>query len=451
MYGDKDGNVKGDVDSPSAETEWTIIPQADGTWGLKSKYGFFFHGTGDKLTAFIGGDDVPADGKWVVHLAMHPQINLYNVMRKRYVSLAVSGDELTCEEDVPWGDDALLSLIFFNEHPTGRYGIVSSNGKYLESTGRLVESSNEKCQFLLGFHDDQISMCDSEGNFLVCVGSKGIVKVNTAKASITKDALFKIQDSEPQFILRNVFKDMNVSCRNGAEVKADQKTSDVQDTERFQFEVNDGEVHIMSDKLKYWSPRDDGSISVETDKMSANTAFVIDYSEGNIVRMQHKATGKYVIAKPNGATFATGTANDEAGAFELNIINRPTLILRGQYGFLGLKGASGRVECNRSQPTVFKLESKNGQYFISSEGKYWSVDSDGVTANSSAPVAFYLEFTQKSKCLIKHAETGFYLEGEQNGGYAYHFVYSLYPFSSPFSFRFKAKARMEATNSLWEY
>lgn len=162
MYGDKDGNVHGDAESPSAETQWTILPQADGTWALKTAHGFFFHGAGDKLTAFIGGDDVPADGKWVVHLAMHPQINLYNVMRKRFVHLEAG--ELRCTEDVPWGEDALLTIEFYDEHPEGRYGIMSCDGKYLESSGRLVDQPNARCQFLIGFHDDQISLCDEDGS-----------------------------------------------------------------------------------------------------------------------------------------------------------------------------------------------------------------------------------------------------------------------------------------------
>ena len=251
--------------------------------------------------------------------------------------------------------------------------------------------------------------------YLQCTGADGLAKV--LKTTRSKDTYFKIQDSEPQFTIRNIKKQMQVSARNGDEVKADQKPTDIQDTERFQFEVTDGLVHIMSQKLKYWAPRDDSSIAVETDKQSANTAFVIDYSAGNTIKIIHHATGKHVFAKPNGAMFASGDGSEDSSDFELTIINRPSLILRGQFGFLGLKGASGRVECNRSQPEVFKVEAKNGEYYLSnSDGKYWTVDEDGVAAVSSAPVAFFFEFVQRSKALIKHKESGRYLEGEQNGG-----------------------------------
>ena len=172
LYGDRDGNIKCDAESPSAETQWTIQPQPEGTWALISSHNYYFHGTGTKISAFLEakeGVQAPSDGLWVVHLAMHPQINLYNLMRKRYVHL--DGDELVCDEDIPWGEDALLNLIFFGEHPDGRYGIQASNGKYLENSGKLVDQPTPNCQFLLGFHDNQVSFLDAAGSTFprVCV------------------------------------------------------------------------------------------------------------------------------------------------------------------------------------------------------------------------------------------------------------------------------------------
>eukprot|EP00045_Choanoeca_perplexa_P007128 m.62955 g.62955 ORF g.62955 m.62955 type:complete len:489 (+) comp13943_c0_seq1:114-1580(+) len=430
LYGDRDGKVNADADSMSADTAWTIVPQPDGTWGLKSAHQFYIHGAGDKLTAFVGGDEPPADGRWVVHLAMHPQINLYSAARKRFIHL--KNGELQCNEDVPWGDDALLSLVFFDDHPHGRYGLIAANGQYLESSGKLVDSPTPGCYFLIGFHDDQVSFCDdSDASFLSCVGGNGVLKKN--KNKVTKDELFKIQDSEPQFTIRNLTKDMAVSARNGTEVKADVKLNDIQDSERFQFEVKAGGlVHVMTDKLKYWVPRSDNSIGAEADKQGANTAFRVDYSAGNTVRFVHESTGKVLWSKPNGALMATGDGSEESGTFEVAIINRPTLILRGQYGFVGLKGASGRVECNRTSGDVFTLESKGGEYYLSMDGRYWTVDADGVAATSSSPVAFFLEFVEPSKCMIKHKESGYYLKGEQNGG-------------------FKAVGSAKEVDTLWEF
>ena len=67
----KDPTVaKGDAEHPTLDTQWTIEAQADGTWAFKSRQGFYLTGSGEKVSVVNGLTD---GGKWVVHLAMHPQ------------------------------------------------------------------------------------------------------------------------------------------------------------------------------------------------------------------------------------------------------------------------------------------------------------------------------------------------------------------------------------------
>ena len=95
-------------------------------------------------------------------------------------------------------------------------------------------------------------------------------------------------------------------------------------------------------------------------------------------------------------------------------------------------GASGRVEVNRSAPTVFELECSAGKYYIKGpNGRFWGVDGDGVHCNAGGKNLFYFEFVTRSKALIK-TEDGHYLEGEQNGG-------------------FKPTGKGSGVNTLWEY
>jgi len=407
LYGDRDGNFKGDADSPSADTEWTIEPQADGTWALKSAHNFYFHGTGENLSAFE--KELPSDGTWTVVLAMHPQVNLYSVMRKRYVHL--NNGELQCNEDVPWGDDALITLVFFDDHAEGRYGLMACNGQYLNASGRLTDQAGPDAQFLLGFHDDQISLRDASGSYLSCVGGPGLLKVN--KQKITKDELFVLQDSEPQFTIKSNSQNKQVSVRSGLEVKANQ--SDVTDQERFQMEVGaDGTVHFMTNKLKYFGVQDDNTIAAVETKQGAKTGFTVVYQE-NRVRFLSTHNGKYIKVKPNGALIANGDGSSDEGVFTMTIINRPELVLRGQYGFMGIKSESRRITSNSARGAIFTLTPVDGAYTLSLDGKAWSAEPDGVEAKSDVGKHFILEFVESSKCLIKDCESGNYLEGEQAG------------------------------------
>lgn len=417
------GSFKGDAESPNADCLWEIEAQVDGTWALKSKHGFYAHGTGDKMSCFT--KEIPADGKWIVHLAMHPQVNVFGVNRNRYVHL--EGDSLCCNEDVPWGADALVTFVFFSDHPEGRYGFIASNGKYLNANGSLQAEPNEACQFLLGLHDDQVSLRDSKGNYLSCVGGNGVLKVG--KQKVTKDELFVIQDSEPQFTITSCSVNKYVSLRAGEEVKADQP--EVTDGELFQLELDSaGKVSFKNCKRLYWTVNSSNVLECSSKTKEANEKFTVEY-HGKTVKFV-APNGKYLTVKPSGAMIANGDGSEAEAVFVMSLINRPQMMLRGQYGFCGIKGDSGRIEVNKSKGEVFTLTACNGCYNISDKyGKFWSYDADGVHCNSASPMEFYLEFVERSKCVIKTAD-GKYLKGEQAGG-------------------FRVNGTKPEINTLWEY
>jgi len=426
IYGLADGKWLGDAEAPNADCVWTIEPRPDGTWALKSRHGFYANAKGDNLSAFV--KEIPTDmsGEWVVHLAMHPQVNLLNVMRKRYVHL--ENNELHANEDVPWGEDALLTFVFFEEHPSGRYGFMASNGQFLSASGKLVPSPSRDAQFLLGFHDDCISLRDEQGNYLSCVGAEGVLKAG--KSKVTRDELFQISDSEPQFVITSSV-GKKVSIRSSVEVKADQP--DVTDRERFQLEIDpagSGKVGFKCNNSSYWSVTADGTISATGKGKGPNELFTVQYHATRVKFIA--ANGKFITVRSNGGLLANGNGSDPTSLFTMSLINRPEIVLRGQYGFVGMKGASGRVEVNRSHPDTFGLTCVDGAYNLSFEGKFWTVDRDGVAATSATPVNFYFEFVERSKFLIKHADSGKYLEGEQAGGY-------------------RATGGASSLNTLWEY
>lgn len=73
LHAQADGSWKGEAEAPNADCVWGIEPRPNGTWALKSKYGYYANVKGDTLSAYV--KEIPADmsGEWVVHLAMHPQ------------------------------------------------------------------------------------------------------------------------------------------------------------------------------------------------------------------------------------------------------------------------------------------------------------------------------------------------------------------------------------------
>ena len=128
------------------------------------------------------------------------------------------------------------------------------------------------------------------------------------------------------------------------------------------------------------------------------------------------SNGNYISIKSNGKISADSAEISENCKFVFEFVNRPILILRGEQGFVGVKGNSGILECNRSQYDVFSLENKDGNFHIRGiSAKYMGVDGDTITMVNDKPTDFYLEFKAHT-CLVIRTNTGMLLQGSANGG-----------------------------------
>jgi fascin 1/2 len=421
------GEFGGDAESPGADELFEINAQSDGTWALKSAHGYWAGGQGEKVDAYVkpvDGGAIPADRLWTVQLAMHPQINMRSVNRKTFVHL--SEGVLTTDEVIPWGDDALLTLTFFEVGTGGFYGIQASNGQFLSHSGVLKANPDAECHFIIEFHRSKLAFKSPGQKYLTSVGAKGALKASKERPG--PDEFFTLQDSHPQMKLK-ASNGKRVSVRTGVEVSANQ--AEVTDAELFQMELStDGKWSFRTHKDMFWSLASDGGVHSNSKSVSGPEKFDVDWMDD---KMAIKASnGKYVSIKKNGALVAVSDAPGGEAAFVWEMINRPKLVLRGEHGFVGTL-PSGLVECNKSTPEVFNMHISGGKCHISGQnGKYWKVEPNGaITVTGSSPTDMFLEFVEPSKLMIKVADSG-YLQGKQNG-------------------EFKVSGSIAQKSTLWEF
>ena len=180
-----------------------------------AQYGTYFGGSEDKL---ICNEKAPrASEWWTVHLAVHPQVNLKNVNRKKYARFVPGDDEkdtadtIQVKDIIPWGEEAIITL----EFAEGKYALKSCNNMYLDREGYLVEDRDENCVYTLQIRSGQYSgmaLKDCEGRFLTGVGMNATMQGRNT--TVGKDELFTIEDSHPQvfFVAHNSKK---VSIKQG--------------------------------------------------------------------------------------------------------------------------------------------------------------------------------------------------------------------------------------------
>jgi len=409
---DGDGKFLGSGDKDD-EAAMIIEPQSDGKWAIKSKkYGWYTGGLGEDLTAFV--KEISADRLWTVHLAMHPQVNLRNVQRKAYVHL--DGGAFGTDEIVPWGDDATVTIHFNDED--GTYGLVTCEGKFLTATGALGENT-EDAHFVLEFQGSQVSFKSKTNNkYVTSLGAKGTLKAS--KNAISKDEQYVMEDSFPQITLKGK-NGKFVSTKQGVELAC--SATAVTDHEIFQIEpmgTDDSSARtatfaLKSSVPKYWTLDGSSCQAVAEDSAAAESTFTVEWRGTHIALKA--SNGKYVIQMMNNYLHAkeSEATAENGGEFTYEIVNRPQLVLRGEYGFIGTL-PSGLLECNKSTPEVYTMDINDGNVHIAhSNGKFWKVGSNGVSCTGASPENYTLEIYDNSMLCLKQGDK--YFEGAQNGAF----------------------------------
>ncbi|XP_061605473.1 fascin actin-bundling protein 1a [Phyllopteryx taeniolatus] len=422
---DKDGNVTGDSEAPGPECRFIITAHDDGRWSLQSEpFGRYLGGTEDRIICFAQTASVAE--KWSVHIAMHPQVNIFSLTRKRYAHLSSKVDEIAIDRDVPWGVDSTITLVFREQ----RYHLQTSDNRFLRNDGALVAATDKTTGYTLEFRSGKVAFRDCGGKYLAPSGPSGTMKAGKS-ARVGKDELFQLEQSHPQVVL-TAANERNVSTRQGMDLSANQDEEG--DQEVFQVEIcrENRKCAFRTAAGKYWTLTANGGLQCTASTKSTNCYFDIEW-RGKRLTLR-AANGKYVAAKKNGQLAATIDSAGESEEFIMKLINRPIIVLRGEHGFIGCRKVTGTLDSNRSSYDYFTLEFRDGAYSLQdSTGKYWMVGNEqAVVSSSDTPVDFLFEFCDYNKLAVRHVSDGKYLRGDHAGV-------------------LKANADDLETATLWEY
>ncbi|XP_061557316.1 fascin actin-bundling protein 1a [Phycodurus eques] len=422
---DKDGNVTGDSEAPGPECRFIITAHDDGRWSLQSEpFGRYLGGTEDRIICFAQTASVAE--KWSVHIAMHPQVNIFSLTRKRYAHLSSKVDEIAIDRDVPWGVDSTITLVFREQ----RYHLQTSDNRFLRNDGALVAATDKSTGYTLEFRSGKVAFRDCGGKYLAPSGPSGTMKAGKS-ARVGKDELFQLEQSHPQVVL-TAANERNVSTRQGMDLSANQDEEG--DQEVFQVEIcrENRKCAFRTAAGKYWTLTANGGLQCTASTKSTNCYFDIEW-RGKRLTLR-AANGKYVAAKKNGQLAATIDSAGESEEFIMKLINRPIIVLRGEHGFIGCRKVTGTLDSNRSSYDYFTLEFRDGAYSLQdSTGKYWMVGNEqAVVSSSDTPIDFLFEFCDYNKLAVRHVSDGKYLRGDHAGV-------------------LKANADDLETATLWEY
>jgi len=414
---DGDGTLKADGEQGDAGSSWLIEAAEDGRWSFKSEqYGWYAGASNPEMTGRQCfekcADGIPDHKRFTVNLAMHPMVTIMNVKRTTFLHMNDDETQLNTDEIIPWGDDAVLSLHFNDDN--GTYSVLSCRGTYLSHTGELAEArgADGKQDYIIEFHGGHVAFKNLHSQkYVTSLGTAGLAKAT--KGSVTKDEQYQLQNSYPQITLR-ANNGKYLSIKQGVEVAASAASAET-DKEIFQLEP------LPNGKwtLKAANPEQalglgvvDGGVHAAND---GEQEFGIEFIGSKLAITS--SSGKYLSQAMNGYIKASADAVGDASSFEFRVVNRPRLVLRGEYGFVQTM-PSGLLESNKSAGDEYTFESEEGKGVAikATSGKYVAVGAENVSANSDEPEWFSIELFANSKCALKTAD-GKYLQTAQNGGF----------------------------------
>ncbi|XP_039265306.2 fascin-like [Styela clava] len=403
---DKYGKVRCDDETPGKENAFHVEATADGRWAIKSaEYDRYFGGSPDCLDCF--GKDIDNNRLWIVHLAMHPQMNLYSLTRKKFA--AVEGDELQVTQLTPWGVNTLITLVYRERG----YGLMTADNRYLSKAGTLEDSFGPSTRFTLEFYAGCIAFKDMDGKYLSPIGPKGAIQ--SRKGQVSKDEKFSMQDSHPQFHLKSKTRNKFVSVKQGVQVVANQEEPSEDNTETFQMEINPdtGFWSFRTTKDNYWRSDMNNNVMANNHKRDDDSWFQIEW-RGRSVRLR-TASGKYVAVKSGGNLILKSDESD-AEEFVLTLINRPVIVFRCMNSFIGIHGE--KLNGKRANYDIFTMEEKDGAYaFKGRNGKYWALTGDSsIAINSAHPEYFIIELVKHSRLMIRPEQSDKFLVADKVTG-----------------------------------
>ncbi|XP_043819664.1 fascin-2 isoform X1 [Dromiciops gliroides] len=422
LEADQDGKVSCEAEKPSRDARFLIVTHSDGRWALQSEpYRRFFGGSEDHLSCF-SPTITPAE-LWTVHLAIHPQANLLSISRRRYAHLCPQEDEIATDSNIPWGVDALITLIFLNK----QYCLKTCDSRYLRNDGKLVWEPEPRARYTLEFKAGKLAFKDCDGRYLAPMGPTGTLKAGRSSKP-SKDELFDLEESHPQV----VFMGSNgryVSIRQGINVSANQDEELDHETFQMQIDRETKKCIFHSNTGDYWTLVTHGGIQSIATQVAAKTMFEIEW-RGRRIALK-ASNGRYICTKKNGHLAAIsdfigehpsplsslpllGPGEDEE--FIIKLINRPILVLRGNDGFVCHHRNSNLLDTNRSVYDVFHISFSDGAYQIRGRGgKFWYIASNGnVCSDGERSEDFFFEFRERGRVAIR-GKNGKYLRGASSG------------------------------------
>ncbi|XP_042128875.1 fascin-3 isoform X1 [Peromyscus maniculatus bairdii] len=346
-----------------------LLCEADGTvWYGRprtSHHGCFllrFHRNGKwTLQCIISGRYLESDGEdvfcnsrvlsayhmWTPRPALHIHVILYSPTYRSYARADHSVGRIWVDAAVPCLEECGFLLHFQD----GCYHLETSTHHFLSHVDRLVPQRSSQTAFYMQVRPrGLVALCDGEGGTLYPQGTHLLLGLGS---NPTRGEEWFILQHFPTWVSLRSRTRRFISVMYDAEVCA--ASERLTPMSLFQYECDNESLNLQlrSANGYYLAQRRHKSIIADGHPLESDTFFRVHWNCGKIILQS--SNGCFLSIISNGLLMANATIpgpNEELG---IRFANRPFLILRGRYGYVGSCSDHDLMQCNRDQPDCIHL------------------------------------------------------------------------------------------------
>ncbi|XP_077196725.1 fascin-3 [Paroedura picta] len=346
---------------------------------------------------------------WMPQLAMHAHVVLFNPRLQRYARADPELNRVWVDTRVPYQEECGFILRFRG----GVYHLETSRHHFLSRSEKLVEKPSAETAFHLTLRPGCLAfLTDREGRILYPHGSRGLLCLGDSPAD--KEEWFLIRRC-PQWVSLRTAAQRYVTVVCDSDVYAGPKKVTPMSVFHLEVSPDSKTVQLRGINHSYLAQRECKSLVANGNSSEPQTCFQVHWHYGKI--FLRALNGCYVGTLPVGLVAARAMHPGPSEEFGLLLANRPFLLLRGQYGYVGSSPSHDVLQCNLLEPDgISLLPCKHSIYHLQTHSKsFWSLTAE-KTFKTGGKVAlnFCLEI-RGNNILAILAPNGYYLRGDREG------------------------------------
>ncbi|KAF6085860.1 fascin actin-bundling protein 3 [Phyllostomus discolor] len=346
---------------------------------------------------------------WTPRPALHAHVILYSPLHRCYARADPTLSRVWVDAPIPYLGECGFLLHFQD----GCYHLESSTHCFLSHLDRLVSQPSTQTAFHMQVRPGGlVALSDGEGGMLYAQGPRLLLGLGSSPHR--GEEWFILQHCPTWVSLRSRSRKF-LSVIYDVEVYA--ASEHLTPMSLFQFESDNDNLtlQLRSANGCYLAQRRHRTVLANGHPLECDTFFRMHWNCGRIILQSPNR--RFLGIAPNGLLMASVTIPGPNEEFGIRLANRPFLVLRGRYGYVGISPEHDLMQCNMDQPNcIHLLPCRQGIYHFQAQGgSFWSITSFGTFRPwGKFALNFCIEL-QGSNLLTVLAPNGFYMRSDRSG------------------------------------